>query len=54
MNKYLERLLNGLWKENPVLILMLGTCPALAVSTKADTGTSSPYMPLVGFRIWLM
>ena len=38
MNKYLERLLNGLWKENPVLILMLGMCPALAVSTKASNG----------------
>ena len=38
MNRYLERLLNGLWKENPVLILMLGMCPALAVSTKASNG----------------
>ena len=38
MNKYVERLQNGLWKENPVLILMLGMCPALAVSTKASNG----------------
>ena len=37
-NKYVERLINGLWKENPVLILMLGMCPALAVSTKASNG----------------
>ena len=38
MNKYVERLYNGLLKENPVLILMLGMCPALAVSTKASNG----------------
>ena len=38
MNKYLERLYNGVWKENPVLILMLGMCPALAVSTRATNG----------------
>ena len=38
MNKYIERLYNGLLKENPVLILMLGMCPALAVSTKASNG----------------
>ena len=38
MSKYVERLQNGLWKENPVLILMLGMCPALAVSTKASNG----------------
>ena len=28
-------LTNGLWKENPVLILMLGMCPTLAVSSSA-------------------
>ena len=38
MNKYLERLYNGLLKENPVLVLMLGMCPALAVSTQAANG----------------
>ncbi len=38
MNKYLERLWNGLVKENPVLVLMLGMCPALAVSTEAMNG----------------
>ena len=31
MNKYLERLYNGLIKENPTLVLMLGMCPTLAV-----------------------
>ncbi len=35
MNKYLERLTNGLFKENPTLVLMLGMCPTLAVTTSA-------------------
>ena len=38
MKKYWERLFNGLLKENPVLVLMLGMCPALAVSTQAANG----------------
>ncbi|MGX8698890.1 MAG: electron transport complex subunit RsxE [bacterium] len=38
MNPYLERLYNGLIKENPTLILMLGMCPTLAVSTRALNG----------------
>ena len=38
MNKYLERLYNGLIKENPTLVLMLGMCPTLAVSTRATNG----------------
>lgn len=33
MNKNLERIYNGIVKENPVFIMMLGMCPALAVST---------------------
>ena len=38
MKQYIERLWNGLIKENPVLVLMLGMCPALAVSTEAING----------------
>ena len=38
MNKYFERLYNGIIKENPTLILMLGMCPTLAVSTSAVNG----------------
>ena len=38
MNKYLERLYNGVIKENPTLVLMLGMCPTLAVSTQAMNG----------------
>ena len=37
-NKYIERIYNGLIKENPTLILMLGMCPTLAVSTRAMNG----------------
>lgn len=35
MNKYLERLVNGIFKENPTFVLMLGMCPTLAVTTSA-------------------
>ncbi len=38
MNKNLERLYNGLWKENPTFVLMLGMCPTLAVTTSAFNG----------------
>ena len=38
MNKYVERLYNGVIKENPTLVLMLGMCPTLAVSTQAFNG----------------
>jgi electron transport complex protein RnfE len=32
----LSVLTRGIIKENPVLVLILGTCPALAVSTQAS------------------
>lgn len=38
MNKYVERLYNGIIKENPTLILMLGMCPTLAVTTSSING----------------
>ena len=38
MNKITERLWNGLVKENPTLVLMLGMCPTLAVTTSAMNG----------------
>lgn len=38
MNKYIERLYNGLIKENPTFVLMLGMCPTLAVTTSAING----------------
>lgn len=33
-----ERLINGLVKENPTFVLMLGMCPTLAVTTSAING----------------
>lgn len=38
MNKYTERLFNGIVKENPTFVLMLGMCPTLAVTTSAING----------------
>ena len=38
MKSYLQLLYNGIIKENPSLILMLGMCPTLAVTTSASNG----------------
>ncbi len=38
MNKIGERLYNGLIKENPTFVLMLGMCPTLAVTSSAMNG----------------
>ena len=38
MNKYVERLYNGIVKENPTFIIMLGMCPTLAVTTSGNNG----------------
>lgn len=38
MNKAGERIYNGLVKENPTFVLMLGMCPTLAVTTSAMNG----------------
>ena len=37
-NSISERLVNGLIKENPTFVLMLGMCPTLAVTTSAVNG----------------
>ena len=37
-NSALERLYNGIIKENPTLVLTLGMCPTLAVTTSAING----------------
>ena len=37
-NSVTERLVNGLIKENPTFVLMLGMCPTLAVTTTAING----------------
>ena len=38
MNRCVERVYNGIIKENPTLVLMLGMCPTLAVTTSAING----------------
>ncbi len=38
MKSALERLYNGIIKENPTFVLMLGMCPTLAVTTSAMNG----------------
>ena len=36
MSQHLHELTKGLWKENPIFIIMLGMCPTLAVSTQVS------------------
>lgn len=38
MNKSLKQLVNGIIKENPTFVLMLGMCPTLAVTTSSING----------------
>lgn len=38
MKSIIERLVNGIVKENPTFVLMLGMCPTLAVTTSALNG----------------
>jgi Na+-translocating ferredoxin:NAD+ oxidoreductase subunit E len=37
MNNSMELLTRGLVKENPVFVMLLGTCPALAVTARVET-----------------
>ena len=37
----------GIWKENPVLVLLLGTCPTLAVTSSARVESRPPESPTV-------
>lgn len=47
MNKCTERLMNGLVKENPTFVLMLGMCPTLAVTTSAINGVGMGFSTTV-------
>src|SRR5690554_6042359 len=40
MNKSLKILLNGIIKENPIFVLLLGMCPTLATTSSAINGMS--------------
>lgn len=51
MNAYWERIYNGVIKENPALILMLGMCPTLAVTTSAINGLGMGLSSLVVLAI---
>ncbi len=37
-NPYGRQLVNGIYKENPTFVLMLGMCPTLAVTVSASNG----------------
>ena len=47
MNKYVERVYNGVIKENPTFVLMLGMCPTLAVTSSAINGLGMGLSTLV-------
>lgn len=47
MGKIGERLYNGIIKENPTVVLMLGMCPTLAVTTSAFNGLGMGLSTLV-------
>lgn len=47
MNKAGERLFNGIVKENPTFVLILGMCPTLAVTTSAMNGVGMGLATLV-------
>lgn len=51
MKPYAERLYNGIVKENPVFVLMLGMCPTLAVTTSAINGLGMGLSSLVVLAI---
>ena len=38
MGRLTERLYNGVVKENPTFVMMLGMCPTLAVASSAING----------------
>lgn len=35
-NGHMKELVKGIWKENPIFVIMLGMCPTLAVSTQVS------------------
>lgn len=51
MNKCTERLYNGLVKENPTFVMMLGMCPTLAVTTSAINGIGTDFLKPFDFHV---
>ncbi len=56
MNKYTERIRNGVITENPTFIMMLGMCPTFAVTTSAVNGFGMGVSTLVVLMLsnWLI
>ena len=52
MNKCVERLYNGIIKENPTLVLTLGMCPTLAVTTSAINGIGMGLSKTADIRLY--
>ena len=57
MGKIVERLYNGIIKENPTFVLVLGMCPTLAVTSSLINGAGmglSTMAVLIGpqWRSW--
>ena len=46
-NSPVERLYNGIIKENPTFVMMIGMCPTLAVTTSATNGIGMGLTTLV-------
>ena len=42
VGKNLNEFTKGFWKENPILVMLLGMCPTLAVTTSAVKGGAHP------------
>ena len=49
----LQILTNGIIKENPILVLILGTCPFLAVTTQASNAIGGATKSSTVFRLAL-
>lgn len=47
MKEYLDIIKNGLIKENPTFVLLLGMCPTLATTTSAINGMSMGFATMV-------
>ena len=47
----LQNFLKGIIKENPVLVLLLGTCPTLAVTTSALNALGMGVAASVGTQV---
>ena len=46
-NSPVERVYNGIIKENPTFVMMIGMCPTLAVTTSATNGIGMGLTTLV-------